>query len=87
MKKLLKLSFKLKLNILRCYFFNKNTDEHRLAKQYQHTLNNLKNNAEEINALVLKTENLKEKFHDKKAIMNLLQSVILFLQNLGAIER
>ena len=86
--KLIKLSCKLKLSIWKCYYlFNKNTDEHHLAKQYQHTINSMKNNTEEIKALSLKTENLKEKFHDKKEIRNLLQNVSLFLHHLDQLER
>ena len=81
--KLVKLTFKLKLSIWQCYYlFDKNTDEHQMAKEYQHILNNMKNNTEEIESMILKTEGLKEKFKGKKAIMNLLQNITLFLRHL-----
>ncbi len=83
---LLKLSWNLKLSIWRCYSFKKSTDEYRIAKYYQNSLNNLKDDTEEIKALILKTEQLNDKIHDKKEIINLLQNVISFLSHLEGIK-
>lgn len=85
--KLIKLSWKLKLSIWRCCLFDKNTDEYRLGKYYQHTLNNLKNNTKEIKALALKIENQKKEFQDRKEITNLLTAVVCFLCHLKLMSK
>ncbi len=84
--KLVKLSWSLKLNMWRCSWYDKNSEEHILAVKYQKALDNLENTKKEVEALISETQALQNKFQDRKAITNLLSSVIAFLNHLEAVR-
>jgi hypothetical protein len=79
--KLLKHSLSFKVNVLRSrLFYHKDSEVYSLAKYYQETLNTLNEDPDEIKSLLIKTYQLKEKFYDKNEIVDLLNSVLTFLE-------
>ncbi len=70
----------------RCSWYDKNSEEHILAVKYQKALDNLENTKKEVEALISETQALQNKFQDRKAITNLLSSVIAFLNHLEAVR-
>lgn len=80
MLELLKLSFYLKFNILKCKWFGEQTDEFEIAKFFELKLNKIKN--KDISGLIIESEQIREKYGDNMNIKNLSNIVIKFLKHI-----
>ena len=85
MFKLLKLSLCVKYNIIKCKMCAKNTEAYTLASEYQKRLDNLDKTDSAIDSFITDVNEAKQKHADNKAVSNLSNSIIKFLEHLKGV--